>query len=301
MAHHSSFMIHDSTRKGIAALPLVLMISGLIAEVTVALLVGNFLATQSEYGLRLNSRAFAAAASGIQDATRRLIKDKTFSGSYALALADSTADISVCVNSIAPLCVGLGKAQITSLGKAGTRNRSLTAVLSVDSTTGEVKIESITEVALGATLASAGAHSLTGWAYSETVGWISFSCSNTNICATSNYGVSIDGVSGGMSGYAWSENIGWISFNSADLVGCPSGACSAVVPGGLAGSYPKTIVGWAKVLSSGGFMRLSGTAQDNSSYGAKLTGNPTLTGWSWSDTDLGWMHWSDLFYGVRIN
>lgn len=290
-----------STTRGIAALPLVLMISGLITEVTVALLIGNFLATQSEYGLRLNSQAFAAAASGIQDATARLIKDKTFSGSYVLTLADATANISICVDAIDPLCVGLGKAQITSLGQAGTRNRSLVAILSVDSTTGEVQLESITEVALGATLASAGAHSLTGWAYSETIGWVSFSCSNTAVCATSNYGVSIDGVTGVMSGYAWSENIGWISFNSAELTGCPSGTCSAGVSGGLTGTYPKTITGWAKVLSSGNFIHLSGTAQDGSSYGAQLNGNPTLTGWSWSDGEVGWMHWADLLYGVRIN
>lgn len=301
MLSNSLLIIRNSVRRGIAALPLVLMLGGLITEVTVALLVGNYLATQSEFGLRLNSQAFAAAASGIQDATQRLIKDKTFNGSYALTLADGTADVSVCVNSIAPLCVGLGKAEITSLGKSGTRNRNLTAILSVDSTTGEVKIESITEVALGATLTSAGAHSLTGWAYSNTVGWISFSCSNTSICGTSNYGVSIDGATGVMSGYAWSENAGWITFNSSELTGCPSGTCSASVPGGLTGTYPKTLVGWAKILSSGSFMHLSGTAQDNSTYGVELGGNPSLTGWSWDDTTLGWVHWGDILYGVRIN
>lgn len=290
-----------STVNGIAALPLVLMLGGLITEVTIALLVGNYLATQSEYGLRLNSQAFAAAASGIQDATERLIKDKTFSGSYTITFPDSTADVSVCVNAIEPLCVGLGKAQISSLGQAGTRNRSLIAVLSVDSTTGEVQLESVTEVALGSTLAAAGAHSLTGWAYSENIGWISLSCSNTDICGTSNYGVSIDGATGAVSGYAWSENIGWISFNSADLTSCPSGACSAEVTGGLAGNYPKTISGWAKVISTGSFIHLSGTAQDNSAYGVELSGNSNLTGWSWSDGEPGWIHWADLMYGVRIN
>lgn len=30
-----------------------------------------------------------------------------------------------------------------------------------------------------------------------------------------------------MSGYAWSNNIGWISFNSSELTGCPSGTCEA--------------------------------------------------------------------------
>lgn len=290
-----------STTKAIAALPLVLILGGIITEVTVSLLVANFLITQSEYGLRLNSQAFVAATSGIQDATKRLIKDKTFSGTYILTLADSTASVSVCVNAISPVCVGLGRAQITSVGTSHGHNRSLQAIFSLDSTTGEVKLQSLTETALGATLATAGAHSLTGWAYSETIGWISFSCNNTNICATSNYGVNIDSATGAMSGYAYSEFIGWISFNAADLTGCPRGICSAGVLGGLGGSYPKSITGWAKVLSTGSFIHLSGSALDGSSYGIQVDGSGSLTGWSWSDGDLGWMHWSDLFYGVRIN
>ncbi len=138
-----------STRGGIAALPLVLMIGGLITEITIALLAGNLLATQSEFGLRLNSRAFAASQSGIQDAFLRIIRDKTFASSYTITFADgSTADVTVCKDSIAPVCVGLGKDQITALGKAQTKNRRFQGVVDVDAVTGEVKLESITEVAL---------------------------------------------------------------------------------------------------------------------------------------------------------
>lgn len=32
---------------------------------------------------------------------------------------------------------------------------------------------------------------LRGWAWSETVGWISFSCENTDTCNTAEYGVTI--------------------------------------------------------------------------------------------------------------
>jgi uncharacterized protein (TIGR02145 family) len=46
--------------------------------------------------------------------------------------------------------------------------------------------------------------------------------------AIASYGVNIPvGVNGDISGYAWSEHYGWISFNAADLAGCPSGACKA--------------------------------------------------------------------------
>jgi len=59
---------------------------------------------------------------------------------------------------------------------------------------------------------------LFGWAWSENYGWISFSCTtggadSGNICATSNYGITVDTATGEFDGYAWSDNIGWISFN----------------------------------------------------------------------------------------
>ena len=46
------------------------------------------------------------------------------------------------------------------------------------------------------------------------MGWISFSCANTNSCATGDFGVTIDPNTGEFSGNAWGENIGWISFRS---------------------------------------------------------------------------------------
>jgi len=52
---------------------------------------------------------------------------------------------------------------------------------------------------------------LTGYAWGENIGWISLSCTNTNSCATVEYGVKNDGA-GNLSGYAWGENVGWINF-----------------------------------------------------------------------------------------
>ncbi len=49
-----------------------------------------------------------------------------------------------------------------------------------------------------------------------------------NICATNNYAVSVsDSGSHTLSGFAWSENIGWIKFG--DLSGCPAGSCDAEI------------------------------------------------------------------------
>lgn len=142
------------------------------------------------------------------------------------------------------------------------------------------------------------AFNLSGWAWSGNIGWISFNCSNTGICGTSNYGVSADPVSGLMSGYAWSENIGWISFNVSELSGCPSGTCEARITGGLSGSFPKNLSGWAKILSSGDWMRLAGTSQDSSSYGVQVASNKNFSGWSWDPGTIGWLSWSGILYGV---
>jgi hypothetical protein len=58
---------------------------------------------------------------------------------------------------------------------------------------------------------------LSGWAWSEYFGWLSFS--STTDGSTVNYGVKVATTTtanyeaGEWDGYAWSENIGWISFN----------------------------------------------------------------------------------------
>jgi hypothetical protein len=62
---------------------------------------------------------------------------------------------------------------------------------------------------------------LTGWIWSENLGWISLACNNhgADFCITVDYGVAHDG-SGNLSGYAWGENVGWISFSCRNTVSC---------------------------------------------------------------------------------
>ena len=86
---------------------------------------------------------------------------------------------------------------------------------------------------------------VSGWAWGETTGWISFNKTNCDLnpqCgpAGSDYGVNISPTTGVMSGYAWSENVGWISFNQSDLAGCPVGSCYAGFDSGA-----NQFFGWA--------------------------------------------------------
>ena len=59
---------------------------------------------------------------------------------------------------------------------------------------------------------------LSGWAWNDQIGWISFDCHNTNSCLTSNYQVTFSGDE--FIGYAWNDVVGWISFNCSNSSTC---------------------------------------------------------------------------------
>ncbi len=119
--------------------------------------------------------------------------------------------------------------------------------------------------------------SMTGYAWSDTIGWLSLN--------GGSYGISVSG-SGTLSGYAWSDNIGWVSANSSDLAGCPSAPCSASI------DENGNLTGWLKVVSGGssqsggwdGFISLSG-----SGYGPSRQANGNFSGYVWGDINVGWV------------
>jgi len=108
---------------------------------------------------------------------------------------------------------------------------------------------------------------VSGWAWSENIGWISFN--NLNCDPDDNgrsnglppgcppagteigrYGVNVD-LAGILSGYAWSEHIGWISFNKADTGNPP--ALPYIGESYIAKinwtKTPPEVSGWARVMS----------------------------------------------------
>ncbi|HMN19727.1 MAG TPA: hypothetical protein PKA31_04015 [Candidatus Moranbacteria bacterium] len=112
------------------------------------------------------------------------------------------------------------------------------------------------------------------------LGWISMS--------GANYGVTIPSGDGPLGGYAWSENAGWIDF-------APAGPYPQA-PNFAARRNGDILEGWARIVSiaqasavgnSGGWqgwIKLSGTAQNGTSYGISI--NPvtrSLGGYAWSD------------------
>lgn len=127
-------------------MPTILILGGLVAEIIIAITATSYIFIESEFGNKLSADAMLAAKAGAADAILKLVRDKTYtSATTTLAVGNYSADVSVCRE--LP-CIAIGKHKIISVGKAQTRRRSLEVILNVDSTTGEVRLESLKEVSL---------------------------------------------------------------------------------------------------------------------------------------------------------
>ncbi len=129
-------------------------------------------------------------------------------------------------------------------------------------------------------------HDMSGWAWSDGVGWVSFSCeTDAGLGTVLDYGVDLEEVVEGeynLVGYAWSDTVGWIYFD-------PDGA----YPGSPEHSAKyfndtRKIIGWAKVLSSDEWIKLGPIVIDDVDYGAYVSGSE-VHNWAWGDLTVGWL------------
>lgn len=139
---------------------------------------------------------------------------------------------------------------------------------------------------------------LSGYAWSSTIGWLSFDEQPTAGTTT------INTLTGYINGFAWSPNIGWVQFG--DLSGFPSGL--GTVPSN-ARRVGNSIVGWARACAGtvdgdcysadrtdgwDGWISLSGQATDvaNSVYGLTVNtvnNDDIITGSAWGGVNVGWL------------
>lgn len=136
---------------------------------------------------------------------------------------------------------------------------------------------------------------VSGWGWSDTIGWISFNCTDFG-CGSSDYGVNVDFGTGDFSGYAWSDNIGWITFN-------PAGPYPAAPqnPAHLESDYKVT--GWARAILCeiagncngwDGWIKLGdstgiwsgGGVQNQVSINVDTN---EFEGWAWGSDIIGWI------------
>ncbi|MDP3953561.1 MAG: hypothetical protein Q8P99_01955 [bacterium] len=143
-----------SGNKGISALPMILLISGIILEVVVAGLVVSQLFSQSILSEQLSVEALKAAESGAQDAIIRVtdyLADCPDSATYNDTAAYCPSLYSLSVGD-RETCVSIGniasgQMTIYSRGQAFTREKTIQAVLGVSVSEAKVEVQSFKEVA----------------------------------------------------------------------------------------------------------------------------------------------------------
>ncbi len=145
--------------------------------------------------------------------------------------------------------------------------------------------------------------SVTGYAWSSNIGWISFNGTASGI----PYGVQENKTTRSLSGYAWSSNIGWISFQSSDFThsaptvnkttGVITGyarACAAFAnKNSCSGALDSNSGGWD------GWIALSGTASNGATYGWKQAANCQWSGYAWGSDSIGAISVNGSQYGVK--
>lgn len=97
-------------------------------------------------------------------------------------------------------------------------------------------------VFVGKISVAAAPQAVSGWAWSDNIGWISFNSQNAQAVSTVPFGVTLSDTKV-FSGYAWSDNIGWVKFDPA-FTG-PSGAADRFG----AKFVGNDVKGWARACS----------------------------------------------------
>jgi hypothetical protein len=154
-------------------------------------------------------------------------------------------------------------------------------------------------VSIGARAPSAGAAdgpALSGYAWSDNIGWITFQ----DIAQP----VRIDAATGALTGFAWSDNIGWVKFGG--LSGFPNSSLggNAVLEDGL------RLKGWARACAGtqtgdcssmvsrtdgwDGWISLAGPGLVSGRYGVTLS-DREFEGFAWGSDVVGWVNWSGVF------
>lgn len=137
------------SKDGQIALPFILLVSGIIVEITIAGSFVTYFLSTSGLGERLSLRASAAANSGIRDAMIKISRDKEYAStpmSYDFTVGSDTASVSVSKTDDDPNNSYVYT--IDSTGVASSRQRKVEAILIVNQTTGFIQLQSVKEISV---------------------------------------------------------------------------------------------------------------------------------------------------------
>jgi hypothetical protein len=147
----------------------------------------------------------------------------------------------------------------------------------------------------GGTGAGTAISSLTGYAWSDTTGWM---CMGMAACPTAAVAINPNGT---LTGYAWSDSIGWIQFGGLSTAAMPTGAGTQSINAQLTGT---TFSGWVRAIAADnnlwdGWISLGGTGYGLSASGGQSVSGP-VAGYAWGGDVVGWVDGS-LFIIVAQN
>lgn len=134
-------------RRGAVLLPTILMISAVIMMMGMAGLTVGVAFNRSNASIRASNMAAEAARAGIADVQRRIVRDSQWAPVCA-SVATSSYVLTVSNEAVANLCVNKvgNEYRVQALGIARLRKRQLNAVIALDLTTNQMRVQSINEV-----------------------------------------------------------------------------------------------------------------------------------------------------------
>ncbi len=136
--------------RGAVLLPTVIMMGAVLLAIGMAGLTVGVVLSRSNNLIRTSSRALAGARAGVQDVTRRFVRDSSWAPTPVCAsYASPTYSLTFNGSSVA-VCVArnINTVVVQSVGTANGISRRVDAALSIDSVSGKVTISSTNEIPL---------------------------------------------------------------------------------------------------------------------------------------------------------
>jgi len=212
---------------------------------------------------------FARAATNIDSTLISSIFDTGYANGVALNTimwqgtqpAETSVKFQIASNLSLTLGSGTGAIDTTykyawndSVGWLDFNNASSTVNVNATQLTGYAKNDSLKDIALDCGTTPGGnicatsnfkvarnssTGDLSGWAWNDSIGWISFNCSDPGVCGTSSYKVTVSTSTGAFTGWAWNDYVGWISFNCLNTGTCGSSnySVNTAISGGASWNY----------------------------------------------------------------
>lgn len=144
-------------KKGVIALPTIILIGGIILEIVLTLSLVSYLLLQSGAGSKFSAEALVYAQAGIDDAIIKSIRNNVFTSGITYqhtitidiirqASVVACKDFEITDNVCDVTKSNPGKIQVISSGRSFNKNRRLQAFINVDQNSGEVKIGPVQEI-----------------------------------------------------------------------------------------------------------------------------------------------------------